>query len=227
MFPIGPTEVNYNPVTVTLDPDQTTGMMATVRVDPVFYSDRIDPLASVFRAWTVIPDCFPGSLAFQWSGWEEGPDFNRNDASVYTAGYYEDLEIPTGGMASGTDPYAISTTGELPCVQYSKNEFIVSNAKIFSAAPEFTAPAFYLRQNEPNPFSKSTTIRYSIPEAASVQLTIYDALGREVEKLVDERQTAGIYERDWNPAGLPPGVYVCRLQAGNRIAVRTMIRGSH
>ncbi|MCB9291078.1 MAG: T9SS type A sorting domain-containing protein [Lewinellaceae bacterium] len=112
-------------------------------------------------------------------------------------------------------------------MQYSKNEFIVSNAKIFSAAPEFTAPAFYLRQNEPNPFSKSTTIRYSIPEAASVQLTIYDALGREVEKLVDERQTAGIYERDWNPAGLPPGVYVCRLQAGNRIAVRTMIRGSH
>ncbi|MCB0581741.1 MAG: T9SS type A sorting domain-containing protein [Phaeodactylibacter sp.] len=222
-FPIGPSEVHYNPVTITPDPGQTGGMLATVRVDPGIYSDWIDPLASVLRTWTVIPDCFPGELTFQWIGAEEGPDFKRYDASVYTLGYYESLEASTGGTLSGTDPYTIRTAGPIPCVDFPFHEFVVSNAKEFSDAPEPTAHAFFLGQNEPNPVGASTTIRYSIPGADFVQLSVYDALGREVERLVDERQRAGVHEREWRPDGLPGGVYVCRLQAGKRMAVRTMV----
>ena len=106
---------------------------------------------------------------------------------------------------------------------YPDYQFIVSNARKFSPAPELVAPEFFLGQNEPNPFEGSTIVRYSIPEAAAVQLTVYDALGREVEKLVDARQTAGWHEQEWRPAGLPGGVYVCRLQAGNRMTVRAMV----
>ena len=48
-------------------------------------------------------------------------------------------------------------------------------------------------QNFPNPFSQSTTLRYSLPQAMQVRLAVYDILGRQVELLVDAQQDAGVY----------------------------------
>jgi hypothetical protein len=71
-----------------------------------------------------------------------------------------------------------------------------------------------LRQNFPNPFNPSTSIRYSLPHGSAVSVKIFDVLGREVATLVEEYQTAGEREVRWDAAGLPGGVYVCRLMAG-------------
>ncbi|MEM8488595.1 MAG: T9SS type A sorting domain-containing protein [Bacteroidota bacterium] len=68
-------------------------------------------------------------------------------------------------------------------------------------------------QNFPNPFSNSTTIRYSLPQAMQVRLTVYDILGREVAQLVDAYQESGIHTADFNAASLPPGVYLAHLEA--------------
>ncbi|MCO6490181.1 MAG: hypothetical protein J5I98_17340 [Phaeodactylibacter sp.] len=48
---------------------------------------------------------------------------------------------------------------------YGKHEFVASNAKEFSDAPELSAHTFFPGQDEPNPAGASTTIRYSIPGA--------------------------------------------------------------
>jgi hypothetical protein len=74
--------------------------------------------------------------------------------------------------------------------------------------------AFRLFQNYPNPFNPSTTISYQLSVVSRVSLKVYDVLGREVETLVNERQTAGTHAVKFNATNLPSGVYFCRLQAG-------------
>lgn len=81
---------------------------------------------------------------------------------------------------------------------------------------------FTLSQNYPNPFNPSTTIRYALPNTASVKLQIYNALGEMVATLVDREQAAGTYQFQWQ-ANLPSGVYFYRLVAGNFVETKRMI----
>ena len=84
-------------------------------------------------------------------------------------------------------------------------------------------PAEYtLEQNYPNPFNPSTKIKYSIPSVethghASVQLKVYDILGREVATLVNQQQKPGYYEVQFtsNNVQLTSGVYFYQLRAGD------------
>jgi photosystem II stability/assembly factor-like uncharacterized protein len=78
---------------------------------------------------------------------------------------------------------------------------------------------FSLAQNFPNPFNPTTKIRYSIPDVGSglaqTVLKVYDILGNEVATLVNEEKPAGVYEVDFNAAGLSSGMYFYRMQAGS------------
>jgi streptogramin lyase len=68
-----------------------------------------------------------------------------------------------------------------------------------------------LEANYPNPFNPSTTIAWNLPEAMQVQLTIHDALGREVAKLLDENFAAGRHTTLWDSGNSPAGSYMARL----------------
>jgi len=80
-----------------------------------------------------------------------------------------------------------------------------------------------LHQNYPNPLNPSTAIRYQLPVASMVKLSVYDLLGREVATLVNARQAAGSYTMRFTAAGLPGGVYLYRLKAGSYAKTRSMI----
>lgn len=76
----------------------------------------------------------------------------------------------------------------------------------------------------PNPAHHSATIRYGLPDRASVRLAVYDMLGRRVAVLHDGPQVAGYHTTRWNGRradGTPvtSGTYLLRLQSGD--AVRT------
>ena len=79
--------------------------------------------------------------------------------------------------------------------------------------------AFRLEQNFPNPFNPSTTIRFSVPEVrrgATVELTVYDLLGRKVRTLMDGQLETGMVEVTWDGKdeagkGGSSGVYFCRI----------------
>ncbi len=74
-------------------------------------------------------------------------------------------------------------------------------------------PAEYaLSQNYPNPFNPSTTIRYAVPTASRVSVTIYNTLGQRVADLVSAEQAAGWHEAVWN-ARAASGVYFYRIEA--------------
>lgn len=85
-------------------------------------------------------------------------------------------------------------------------------------------PAEYnLSQNYPNPFNPSTTIKFSIPEAGNVNITVYDALGKEVAVLADGEFNAGSYKVTWNGADVSSGVYFYRINSENYNQVRKML----
>ncbi len=92
-----------------------------------------------------------------------------------------------------------------------------------------TANEFLLMQNYPNPFNPTTNITYVIASGAkqsaalSVQLKVYDALGREVATLVNAKQAPGKYSVQFNAAELPSGIYFYTIKAGNFTATKKMI----
>ncbi|MGE5399302.1 MAG: choice-of-anchor Q domain-containing protein [Ignavibacteriales bacterium] len=87
-----------------------------------------------------------------------------------------------------------------------------------------TAPdQFQLNQNYPNPFNPSTSIKYSLPQAAFVSLKVYDILGKEVATLVNEQKAPGSYEVSFQGGSLASGIYIYQLKAGTFEQVRKMI----
>jgi pimeloyl-ACP methyl ester carboxylesterase len=81
---------------------------------------------------------------------------------------------------------------------------------------------FTLAQNFPNPFNPSTTIKFELPSASRVTLSMYDALGRQVCVLVNERREAGVHEVKFDGSGLSSGVYFYRLQAGDFVQTKEL-----
>lgn len=67
----------------------------------------------------------------------------------------------------------------------------------------------------PNPFNPSTTLSFTMPEAALARLVVYDAVGREVARLVDGTLEAGRHEVSFDGSNLPSGLYFVRLAVGS------------
>lgn len=82
---------------------------------------------------------------------------------------------------------------------------------------------YSLTQNYPNPFNPVTNIEYQIPVAGKVVLKVYDILGREVSKLVNEEKAAGKYAVQFNGSDLPSGVYIYRMQSGSFVETKKLI----
>lgn len=83
--------------------------------------------------------------------------------------------------------------------------------------------AFGLAQNHPNPFNPVTSITYALPEAAAVRLSVFNMLGQEVALLVDDFREVGLHEARFDATGLPSGMYVYSIMAGNFQASKTMV----
>jgi hypothetical protein len=87
--------------------------------------------------------------------------------------------------------------------------------------------SYSLNQNYPNPFNPSTKISWQSPIGSWQTLKVFDVLGNEVVKLVDEYKPAGSYEVGFNPASsiknLASGIYFYQLKAGEFIQTKKMI----
>lgn len=82
--------------------------------------------------------------------------------------------------------------------------------------------------NEPNPFSGTTTVCFDLLEPASATLDIYDAAGRQVAHLSAGQSSTGVQRLAWSgddDHGQPvaPGMYFCRLAAGDRVAIHKLL----
>lgn len=118
--------------------------------------------------------------------------------------------------------------GDLNWFPDKKAEWEKSGAGVDSNVPRFSI-RYQLEQNYPNPFNPVTRIDYSMPKSAQVTLTIYNALGQEVARLLNHKQqTAGNHTIVWNsemksgePA--PSGVYYYQLRTNDQQITKKMI----
>jgi hypothetical protein len=148
--------------------------------------------------------------------------------------------IAAGGSNDGAFGWAVPdtacTTVRVRVVAHDAAglaQFDDSNAN-FTIAADTGIPGgpghqvFGLRQNVPNPFSPGTTIAYSIPRTARVELVIYDVSGKLVRHLVEQELPAGEHATVWDgrdDAGLAvaSGIYFYNLVANGRELARKMI----
>nr|HMS33987.1 T9SS type A sorting domain-containing protein [Ignavibacteria bacterium] len=82
---------------------------------------------------------------------------------------------------------------------------------------------YYLSQNYPNPFNPVTNLEFGISKLGFVSLRVYDALGKEVAVLVNEKLTQGIYEFKFDASNLVSGVYFYKLETGNFTQTKRML----
>lgn len=114
--------------------------------------------------------------------------------------------------------YAVSSNGTV--IKLVDSVLVLTN----SGNNETGIPSAYkLHQNYPNPFNPSTSIRYEIPKKGFVNLKVFDAAGHEVETLINENQSAGIYEYTFNASRYSSGVYFYRLTSNGFTETQKMI----
>ncbi len=71
---------------------------------------------------------------------------------------------------------------------------------------------YMIYQNYPNPFNPKTNIKYSVKrETSSVKITVFDIRGKQVEELVNQKQSAGTYEVDFSGNNAASGIYFYSL----------------
>lgn len=116
---------------------------------------------------------------------------------------------------------------EITSVELGSADGRMIEVDLAAAGPELPT-GFELEQNYPNPFNPETIIWFSLPAASTVELTVYNVLGRRVVTLVQGDYPAGSHQVTWNgtDAGGRPvssGVYLYRLSAGTAAVTRKMM----
>jgi len=82
---------------------------------------------------------------------------------------------------------------------------------------------FFLSQNYPNPFNPTTSIEFTLPKSAYVELKVYNILGKVVSILVSKKLNQGTHTYKFDGSNLASGVYYYRIEAGNFVQTRKMV----
>ena len=199
--------------TVTTDFGQ---LVLTVNSDGTYitkigYTFSSWTIGSVTRSGTVTISTSPG-----WSITDNKFTINNNldpwgDQKMTINGEFNQ----TGDGASGTwsaNFYGTTASGTWEAI-YSAVEDLLTKKPV----------QFELAQNTPNPFNSSTTIRFRLPKSSFIILKIYDFLGKEIETLLNGQRQAGLYKVNWNAKGLPSGIYLYSIQAGEFAETKKLI----
>jgi len=135
-------------------------------------------------------------------GVPEGENPTVTNLIDLTTNHYDGLLIDfalNGSISNWVNSACISGTG-------------INKYQLFSMLPVY-----------PNPFTTSTTIEYELTQPSTVQLTIYDYLGKQV-KVIEKKQAQGKQQITWNAEGLPAGVYFCVIKTNQGIETTKLIK---
>jgi hypothetical protein len=193
---------------------------------------------------------FTGLVA---TGVWSGGNYSATFSAAYSGGTARSIEIEFNGLAGqGTDvpttPTLLGTLRFLVVNPGASNGLVWADTAPLDACfvsddsgtdltggITFTSPpvgvkeekvspvVFSLSQNHPNPWNPSTTIRFGLPRAAFVTLTVYNLLGQRVAELVHEQQPAGYRDIVFRSEGLASGVYFYRIVAGEFVSVKRFV----
>lgn len=97
-----------------------------------------------------------------------------------------------------------------------------------TAAETASRLEFELYQNYPNPFNNHTIISFSLAKTGHVSLIVYDVLGKQIKKIIDEELSANTYKYSWSGNddqgnSVSSGLYFCKLKVGNEILTNKIL----
>jgi hypothetical protein len=227
-----PTEA---PPNVTIDLTYVSGSPVPPGGGPIVYNATVtnnETMPVTFDAWisVVIPSGAEFVLANRALTLAGGASITRQLT----------LNVP-GGAPPGTYTM-MGRTGDYPGMVWDDDSFTFTKSgagdgkfdpiawilsgwdepwDVFSGA--LIPTEFAVLGNYPNPFNPTTTIHYSLPETAIVELSVYGINGRRVAELVNGWRQAGEHQAIFDVSGLPSGVYVGRLTAAGKTTSVKMI----
>ena len=174
------------------------------------------------QVWDMYVDCVPGDESVQIS-WK----FIQNLPDAWKA-YLLDIEDQVAVDLSGKQIHAFS-----PGEDHEQRVFkIIAGDEAFvqqhREGISLEPVEFRLYPNAPNPFNPVTTLHYSLPRKADMELSIYNALGQRVRHILKKDCNAGHHTVLWDGTDnsgmrLASGIYICQLKAVDKVATRKMI----
>jgi len=104
-----------------------------------------------------------------------------------------------------------------------RNILLKQSATIYRIDPVSGQQGSKLNQNEPNPFSNSTTVSYELASESKVIISVLDSNGKILDCPVNRIHVPGRYRFEWTHHGLMPGIYFLKMEAGNYTDTKKMV----
>ena len=230
---------DYTGMEIYIEEDEYSGEMYTDTADYAWWLDN-DMLLINFLDGEWICNEDPDDPSY-WGDEDECNDYCDIDCEVEdpsdTISFSYEFDEDTLHIAGNvyvcedeTDGYQECLQDELPIppeLRDIDDAYITfGRAMVFTGDNVSIANANALTPNQfkvfnayPNPFNPVTTLRYQLPEANMVTVTIYDMAGKEVKTLIHQQQTAGVHGIQWNGTNnlgntVSAGIYLYQVQSG-------------
>ncbi len=123
------------------------------------------------------------------------------------------------GASLSPDGYAIYFASERNDTAGGASQLFVSHWTD-AVGEEVNLPIEFSLSAYPNPFNSSTDILFEMPRAAHATIKVYDVLGREQARLLDDVVQGGARSVMWNAEGFASGIYFVRLSVGDVAVTR-------
>ncbi len=133
----------------------------------------------------------------------------RDGGNTWAVEFYESEQINNIKFINELTGYAAGNNGKL--LKTTDGGNMVGINLISNQLPI----KYDLGQNYPNPFNPVTIIRFDILNAENVNLSVYNAEGRFVKQLVNQRLSPGSYRTEFDASANPSGVYYYILKSNS------------
>ncbi len=197
----------------------------------------IGTLALMAKASGVIPvelTSFTGSWDNQNVNlqWQTATELNNYGFEIQkktgNSGWYSIGFVKGNGTTQSPESYSFSDSKISQPGKYVYRLKQIDNNGSFNYSPVVEmninpSNGFVLEQNYPNPFNPETKIRFSIPGASYVKLSVYNVVGEEIAVLADGYYEAGYHEVNFKSANFPSGVYLYKIQYDGLVRMKKML----
>ena len=166
----------------------------------------------------IAPPAIPASVVTSFYATATDPEPNPDNMDDGNGGPgIDQLQMPFDFSYSASGPVALGSTkgGSMGSKQWAGKLTV----GIFSPEVAENVELY----NYPNPFAQTTTIAYKLPQTSDIKLSVFHLNGQRIATLLDEKQIAGTYKVDWQPAKLSAGIYVYRLEVNGEVLTKKLV----
>lgn len=176
---------------------------------------------STLCRWRLEPKGCDSSLTLHFSWFDTEPELDYLE--IYDAETLQLLAKYSGHYAEPPAP-VVSPSGKMYLIFKTSKAETANGWEAWYGDVTGISEHSIRVSNRPNPVSTVTTFFYHIANSCMVRFEIMNSFGQVIEMPVHGFQQRGDHSFDWNTAGLPAGIYLYRLQAGDRVGIGKVVK---